>query len=150
MDHEMDLTLELQDFKLPAPKDLPEEARDALINGTLTRIWEGAKELQAHDLSLDSFEGPGIAASDMWMLLIVRLITRVVDPTVLQKLARDESSMEEDDGLSSELYSHQDRLRQKLCNYIMTDFPSRSAVFGALPSYIIIQILLDYALQRHG
>lgn len=122
----MDIALELQDFKLPAPKDLPEEARDALINGSLTRIWDGAKDLQVNDMSLEMMDGPGVAASDMWMLLIVRLITRVVDPALLQKLARDETSMEEDVAISSDLYFHQDRLRQRLCDYIMADFPSRS------------------------
>ncbi|KIP10039.1 hypothetical protein PHLGIDRAFT_28714 [Phlebiopsis gigantea 11061_1 CR5-6] len=121
----LNLEIELEDFKLPAPKELPEEAREALIQGSLSRIWDGAKDLQVSDFSLDYMEGSGTAASDMWMLLIVRLVTRVVDPAVLQKLAKDDAQMEEEDIVSSDIYAQQDRLRQKLCDYIMSDFPSR-------------------------
>ena len=122
MDQEMDLTLDLEDFKLPPPKELPEEARDALINSTLVRIWEGSKDLQV-DLAPE--DSPGIAASDMWMLLLVRLITRVVDPSAIQQEAKQDESAEEDGTVSSELYGHQDRLRQILCDYIMADFSGR-------------------------
>lgn len=131
MDQEMELVLDLEDFKLPPPKELPEEARDALVNGSLVRIWEGSKDLQAADLGLD--EAPGIAASDMWMLLLVRLVTRVVDLAALEndKLRREKSDDDmpvEDDTLVSDIYSHQDRLRQILCEYIMADFSGRWAV----------------------
>lgn len=119
----MDITLDLEDFKLPPPKDLPEEAREALINSSLVRIWDGAKDLQV-DVTVD-LETPGIAAADMWMLLLVRLITRVVDPAALPQGDKDEDMAADDGTVSSELYGHQDRLRQTLCDYIMADFSGR-------------------------
>jgi symplekin len=119
----MDLTLDLVDFKLPPPRDLPEEARDVIINSSLVRIWEGSKDLQM-DMAVE-MESPGLAATDMWMLLIVRLITRVVDPAIMQQDRKEEGEPTDDGTVASELYSHQDRLRQTLCDYIMADFSGR-------------------------
>ena len=124
LDHEMDFSLESGEFRLPPPKELAEDAREALIRGSLVRIWNGAKDLETHDLSLELADVPGMTPADMWMLLLVRLITRVVDPAPAS-LPTDTESKEETVIAVSEIYSHQDRLRQTLCDYIMADFPSR-------------------------
>lgn len=135
MDHEMDF--ELQDFKLPPPKELPEEAREALINNSLVRIWDGSKDLQMQDTSLDALESPGMASADMWMLLLVRLVTRVVDPAMMQPEAKDDAATD-DAVVASDLYAHQDRLRQTLCDYIMADFSSR---------WVISAVAYEYSLM---
>ena len=124
LDHEMDISLESGEFKLPPPKELEEDAREALIRGSLVRIWNGAKDLEAHDLSLEEADMPGMTPADMWMLLLVRLITRVVDPSP-PPIPADTEAKEDSETAVSEIYSHQDRLRQTLCDYIMADFPSR-------------------------
>ncbi|KAI0704285.1 Symplekin tight junction protein C terminal-domain-containing protein [Cytidiella melzeri] len=124
LDQEMDLSLDTGEFKLPPPKELPEEAREALIRGSLVRIWDGAKALETHDFSFNAMDLPGTSPSDMWMLMLVRLITRVVDPAPapapLEGEAKDQAVV-----VASEIYQHQDRLRQTLCDYIMADFSSR-------------------------
>lgn len=149
VDQEMEITLDLEDFKLPPPAELPEEAREALINGSLVRIWEGSKDLQVADLALD--EAPGIAASDMWMLLLVRLVTRVVDPVALGKEKGAEEDMPVDDGaLVSDIYSHQDRLRQTLCEYIMEDFSGRLVILDRGHGGNTEFIILGYDSPRHG
>lgn len=124
MDHEMDISLDTGEFKLPPPRELGEDARDSLIRGALVRVWDGAKGLETHEYSLETLDVPGMTPADMWMLLLVRLITRVVDPAPIP--VPPEGEIKEDTAVVvSEIYSHQDRLRQTLCDYIMADFPSR-------------------------
>ena len=117
--------LDTGEFRLPPPKELAEDAREALIRGSLVRIWNGASELEAHDLSFDDV--PGMIPGDMWMILLVRLVTRVVDPTPSSPPPAEGEEEPKDQAVvvPSEIYSHQDRLRQTLCDYIMADFSSR-------------------------
>ncbi|KAI0091687.1 Symplekin tight junction protein C terminal-domain-containing protein [Irpex rosettiformis] len=122
LDQEMSL-LDTSEFRLPPPKELPEDAREALIRGSLVRIWNGADDLEAHDLSFDDV--PGMIPGDMWMILLVRLITRVVDPAPASLPPIEGETKDQTVVVPSEIYSHQDRLRQTLCDYIMTDFSSR-------------------------
>ena len=124
MDQEMNL-LDTGEFRLPPPKELAEDAREALIRGSLVRIWNGASELEAHDLSFDDV--PGMIPGDMWMILLVRLVTRVVDPAPSSPPPTEGEEEPKDQAVvvPSEIYSHQDRLRQTLCDYIMADFSSR-------------------------
>ncbi|KAF8661382.1 hypothetical protein AX16_001475 [Volvariella volvacea WC 439] len=115
--------LKLIDFKLPPPKELSEDERYHLIGGSLSRIWAGAEELKAHEISLpEGSQQVGQSATDMWMLLIVRMITRVAKPPLLPS---DEEDFFEKEQPSDEFYARQDQLRHTLCNYIMDDFPSR-------------------------
>ncbi|KAI0954916.1 hypothetical protein AcW1_006666 [Taiwanofungus camphoratus] len=129
LDHEMDLApdLQLADFKLPPPKNLSKDDRSSLVRGSFARIWEGAKDLAPSDLSSEvAMDAPVTSAADMWMLLIVRLVTRVTDPAP-HEASEDASGKKEETSMEivSDIYSHQDRLRQTLCDYIMADFPGR-------------------------
>lgn len=122
MDQELDFSIDVREFKLPPPKALEEQDRNALIRSSLTRIWDGVKDFTTPDL--DFPESPGFSASDMWMLLLVRLVTRVADPPISADEETEESK--EANALAvSDLYDRQDRLRQTLCDYIMADFPGR-------------------------
>lgn len=116
LDNEMDLTLDLQDLKLPPPRELTDAQADMLIRNSLVRIWDGAKDLSPQDMPYD---GVGPSSADLWMLLIVRLVTRFAVPAEL------EGEEENGDTSAIELYGHQDRLRQTLCEYIISDFPGR-------------------------
>ena len=117
LDREMDLAEDLApaEFRLPPPREFSDDERNAVVKNALGRISEGAKDLAPMDT--DVAEG-----TDMWMLLIVRLVTRVTDPTT-----PGSTPEKTDDGMDvvSEFYAHQDRLRQTLCDYIMADFPGR-------------------------
>lgn len=105
-------------FKLPPPSEPSEDGRLDVISGALTRIWDGADELRV-GLPVDPLLSTGTSASELWMLLIVRMVTRVAEPP--SDLEVDHKELHQ-----LALYSRQDRLRQTLCDYIMTDFPSRS------------------------
>ena len=72
----------------------------------------------------ESAAAGGSSAAEMWMLLLVRMITRVAEPPKdLGGAAMDDANGE--DALEMDYYVRQDQLRQKLCDYIMADFPAR-------------------------
>ncbi|KAF4593096.1 hypothetical protein EYR38_008806 [Pleurotus pulmonarius] len=114
------LDLQLVEFKLPPPKDLDEEERITQLRVGVSRIWNGAEEArQGADVTHAD------PAQDMWMLLIIRMITRAAEqPDYGTQLDDIEGKTEEDTALAT-LESRHDRLRQILCDYIMADFPSR-------------------------
>jgi symplekin len=70
----------------------------------------------------ESAQAGGNSAAEMWMLLLVRMITRVAEPPPdLDDSMGDVSK----DVVVLDFYLRQDQLRQTLCDYIMSDFPSR-------------------------
>ncbi|KAF4593990.1 hypothetical protein EYR40_008788 [Pleurotus pulmonarius] len=113
------LDLQLVEFKLPPPKDLDEEERITQLRVGVSRIWNGAEEArQGADVTHAD------PAQDMWMLLIIRMITRAAEQPDDGTQLDIEGKAEEDTALAT-LESRHDRLRQILCDYIMADFPSR-------------------------
>jgi symplekin len=95
------------------------------IGGLVTRIWEEADELKP-PTDLASAQGTGQTPVEIWMLLLVRMITRVAYPTPLE----DDASNDSDDKelVINDFYERQDQKRQTLCNYIMSDFPARCVI----------------------
>lgn len=87
------------------------------MQGVINRICDGGEDLQTHALSASPH------SDDMWMLLIVRMITRVVEPVADVPRNEDGSNTEEEQFI--DISSRQDKLRQVLCDHIMADFPSR-------------------------
>ncbi|KAH0836650.1 Symplekin tight junction protein C terminal-domain-containing protein [Lanmaoa asiatica] len=116
---EVAFSLDLTDFKLPSPNDLTEVDRVTLMRGIVNRICDGGEELQEGSHALP----PGALSDDMWMLLIVRMITRVAEPAADIPQNGDKSNGEVEQ--LADFSSRQDKLREVLCNYIMVDFPSR-------------------------
>ena len=111
--------LQMIDFKLPPPKEFSEEDRDLLIRESVTRIWTCGGEF-AEDAS----------SADLWMLLVIRLVTRLVEPPLDEAAIETEiEKMDELEGkalVDVNFYGRSDRMRQTLCNYVMEDFRSRS------------------------
>ncbi|KAH9846038.1 Symplekin tight junction protein C terminal-domain-containing protein [Lenzites betulinus] len=126
LDHDMDAAEQpVADFKLPTPRELEAEEREELLRKALTRIRDGAKELASNEPA-DVGDGPRSSSADMWMLLLVRMVTRVSDPGETQE--DDEEGAKDGERAvvrRSEIYERQDRLRHALCEYIMSDFPGR-------------------------
>jgi symplekin len=110
--------LQMIDFKLPPPKEFSEEDRDLLIRESVTRIWACGSEFVE-----------GASSADLWMLLMVRLVTRLVEPPLDEAAVEAErEKMDESEGkalVDVNFYGRQDRMRQTLCNYVMEDFHSR-------------------------
>ncbi|OJA10681.1 hypothetical protein AZE42_01046 [Rhizopogon vesiculosus] len=117
------LTIGLIDLKLLGPKELTDEERISLMRGSVGRIGDEAEELNVD--SAVSSQWPDASPTDMWMLLIVRMVTRVAHfDDGLSEDGGDETK-DSEDKKALDLYSRQDNLRQTLCDYIMADFPSR-------------------------
>lgn len=129
-------------FKLSPPKELSNEDRDLIVRNSIVRIWDGARELMPPSASseadaashLDSASSNAArTGADMWMLLLVRLVTRVAHPPPIVPLEdgdeaqqkADETDADANANAVSEIDAHQDRLRQTLCDYIMADFGAR-------------------------
>jgi symplekin len=110
--------LQMIDFKLPPPREFPEEDRDLLIRESVTRIWACGSEF-AEDAS----------SADLWMLLVVRLVTRLMQPPLDEAaIETEKEKMDESEGktlVDVNFYGRQDRMRQTLCTYVMEDFHSR-------------------------
>lgn len=71
---------------------------------------------------LEGSQASNQLASDMWMLLLVRMITRLTEPPT------EEFPTDGGDGQLTPVHdfiARQDNLRQVLCDYIMQDFPMR-------------------------
>ena len=119
VDDQVDMPLDMQEFELPPPTDLSDEVRDALVRSSLTRVWDGSTGLVSGAMAMP--EGTKTTPGDMWMFLLIRLITRTTDPAVFVDARMDVDGETEE----VDFYSHQDRLRQVLCDYIIADFPSR-------------------------
>ncbi|KAJ7224372.1 Symplekin tight junction protein C terminal-domain-containing protein [Mycena pura] len=113
-------TMQLLDFKLPPPKELSDEEKASLVLSSVSRICESSDDLKSNGevLPSDSAQAGGHSPTELWMLLLVRMVTRVVDvPPIYPE--------EGDQALVNDFHDRQDRLRRKLCDYIMTDFPAR-------------------------
>lgn len=123
--------LQLIDFKLPPPKELDEDGRGQVIGGSIKRIWEGAEELKLNgeSISVDSTQAGGHSATEMWMLLLVRMVTRVTEPPRMVAEGDDMMDTEDSEVAVRDFYTRQDQLRQTLCDYIMSDFPARYVAY---------------------
>ena len=120
--------LSLTDISIPAARELDADDREVLMRKAITRIREGAKELVSHEALLDAVDAMTLRTTpaDMWMLLLVRMVTRVVDPTAGVRPTEEDMKSEENAVIDrSEIYERQDRLRHALCEYIMADFSGR-------------------------
>jgi len=110
--------LQMVDFKLPPPKEFSEDDRDLLIRESVTRVWTCGSEF-----------AEGASSADLWMLLMVRLVTRLVEPPLDEAAVEAEKEkMDESEGktlVDVNFYGRQDRMRQTLCTYVMEDFHSR-------------------------
>jgi len=110
--------LQMIDLKLPPPKEFSEEDRDLLIRESVTRIWTCGSEF-----------AEGASSADLWMLLMVRLVTRLAEPPLDEAaIEAEKEKMDDPEGkalVDVNFYGRQDRMRQTLCTYVMDDFHSR-------------------------
>ncbi|KAG6821193.1 hypothetical protein H0H93_004013 [Arthromyces matolae] len=121
LNEEATANLQLIDFKIPPPRELAENERTQQLDSIVQRIWNNTSGLNVggEALPVESTEAGGHSPAEIWMLLIVRMITRVTEPPRL-----DDDSMDEKAPIH-DFYLRQDQLRQTLCDYVMSDFPSR-------------------------
>jgi symplekin len=118
--------LQLIEFKLPPPRELTDNDRIHLLRNSVSRIWDAAKELSDGDMPIaDSSQTGTIAPTEMWMLLLVRMVTRVTNPPADWMEDSDLDENNHSDNGELDFYDRQDRLRRMLCEYILIDFSPR-------------------------
>lgn len=119
-DLEKDIPLKLVNFNLPPPRALFETERETAVQSAITRIRDTAEEFNSSPDIPGQIAQVGIPASDMWMLLLVRMVTRA--PASGEPVT--EGDLKEEDGMQLVKARDDDR-RRTLCNYVLEDFPSR-------------------------
>lgn len=154
LDHDMDAAeVPLTEFKLPTPRELEADERDEIVRKAIARIREGAKELASHEPVVEAGDALRSSPGEMWMLLLVRMVTRVSDPSVSTPEGQEEQEDAKDEEGAlvrrSEIYERQDRLRHALCDYIMADFPGRY-VEGADKGDVVAHRLAGYDWRLPG
>lgn len=116
----MEEAFRFADFQMPPPREVSELERGALVRSSMARIWDTGGELTVvSEPTLNSHQpGQGALPQDLWMLLLVRMVTRAAAEN--KDIVENEQTMDVIESLSRE-----DRIRQVLFDYILTDFPSR-------------------------
>jgi symplekin len=146
------INVQLIDFKLPPPNDLAEDERMRLIGGSVKRIWDGAEDFKnnVESIPVDSTQAGGHAATEMWMLLMVRMVTRVAEPPSIPVDGDDTMEGSALSRTTDDFYARQDQLRQILCDYIMADFPARYVQHYCLQNLNADNHFQGYVSPRHG
>jgi symplekin len=120
------------DLKVPPPQNLEPQERDIILKSSIRRIREGAADLVTSDAASGSGgDAGGGGTPELWMLLVVRMITRGGMARKGRRKGKEkaEGGEEEQDGEDeravTERYAEQDRLRSMLYDYVMADFSRR-------------------------
>lgn len=124
-------------FALPPPKELSDAARNGLVRSSVTRIWDVGEEAMGREVGrvkARSEVGVGLPPEEMWMLLVVRMITRG---------AGGRRDVEVDGrALVQQMGFREDAMRQMVFDYVLDDFSGRCV------SVEFIFVLLTDGLRR--
>lgn len=125
---DIDEALRFADFKLPSPREFSEPERQDLLQQSMSRIWDTSRELvPASDVASRTHQpSQGASSRDLWMLLLVRMITRA-DPEEehAEKGGDGETEDERPESMEVDTTSRRERIRQTLFEYIVSNFPAR-------------------------
>jgi symplekin len=114
------ITLDLVDFRPPASQNLSEDDRNVIVESSVGRIRAGMEEA-----GVDMVDKAQVAeVGNFWTSLIIRMITRVAEPPKEESSEEPEGGKEEA-AVQPFMFERQEKQRQALLTYIMTDFPAR-------------------------
>jgi symplekin len=119
---DIDEALRLSDYRIPPPPDVDDEQRSVLIRTSFSRVWNNRAELAPAGDSLPHEPGCGASPQDLPMLLLIRMATRIARPQNVQDEDEQRTEAKQTD---VDMVSKQERIRQTLFDYVMTDFQSR-------------------------
>lgn len=126
---DIDVALQLRDFKLPPPKELSGEEQLRAVKSFMSRIWDGADQFESPQESVTDNLQPNDSSSpkELWMLLLVRMATRT-STSPIEETGENSimpSKADVDGSMNVFCASRSQRIRETICDYIITDFPSR-------------------------
>ena len=121
----------LHEFKLPAPRLLTTKQKSAMAQSALQRVRKRGEESLAAAIASSTaatLDG-SVAETELWMLLIVRIITRgAYEPEGEAGGGEGESTaMVKARNASREA---SERMRRILCDYVLGDFANRFVNFS--------------------
>ncbi|EJU03654.1 hypothetical protein DACRYDRAFT_21169 [Dacryopinax primogenitus] len=122
-------SLRLANYELPLPKPVDPDSRTKMIQSVLSRLWENGKEteLQAPEESdaEDIKAVAGLPAHELWMLTLVRMVTRGSTSSGDDSVS---SKSEDDSPPPVRTHPSSDDIRQRLYDFVLSDFPNRIKV----------------------
>lgn len=145
-DDEMGLQLGSATYELPPPRPLDSTQTDAFLRATMLRFVASGSSLSSSDTSADGRHlaalARGPAPSEMWVLLLIRMVTRGQRDTAGSSPERAKNEKMEEDGgalyLSAssadikgkgrsqdEVWARNDLLRGIILNYVLENLPGR-------------------------
>ncbi|CAE6446197.1 unnamed protein product [Rhizoctonia solani] len=111
--------LDLAAFSLPTPKDLSDTTRSGLVKSSVSRIWDAGEEVLGREVRAGGGDtAVGLPPEEMWMLLVVRMISRGAGAGRVKDEGDDRS-------LVHNLAFREDGMRQMLLDYVLADFSGR-------------------------
>lgn len=118
VEEQVKVLLDPSGFTLPAPKDLSDSARNGLVRSAVTRIWDAGEESTSREVGIRAASqvAVGLAPEEMWMLLVVRMISRGPGSP---------SGNGDGRALVHNLAFREDGMRQLLFDYLLGDFGAR-------------------------
>ena len=129
---DLDEPLQLANFRLPPPREFLTSEKESIMKSSMSRIWNTNGLLGNSTAAFsDQQVGQGASSEDLWMLLLVRMITRASP-------GEGAGGVDEGEKLESMQVggvSVKERIRQIVFDYVLTDFPGRLV-------FIYIYILL--------
>lgn len=157
----MGLQLGSATYELPPPKPLDSTQTDAFLRATMQRFIASGSSLSSSDTSADVRQlaalARGPAPSEMWVLLLIRMVTRGQRDTAgssperakNEKIEEDESGALDLVSASSstdikgkgrsqdEVWARNDLLRGIILNYVLENLPARYVGFGNLTKLLV-------------
>ncbi|GJJ11108.1 hypothetical protein Clacol_005339 [Clathrus columnatus] len=117
--------LTLVNFQLPPPRPLSGVDRRAAIRSAITRIRTTGEEFGPPP----ELAGPkpyiGLPPQEMWILLLVRMVTRAKPVEEQEASDDDDSNNSKKEEEAGQEIKEDLEIRETLCDYILDDFPSR-------------------------
>lgn len=148
----MGLELGSATYELPPPKPLDSTQIDAFLRATMLRFVASGSSLSSSDTSADGRHlaalARGPAPSEMWVLLLIRMVTRAQRDTAGSSPERAKNEkMEDESGTldlmassstdikgkgrsQDEVWARNDLLRGIILNYVLENLPGRCVAFG--------------------
>ncbi|CAE6412938.1 unnamed protein product [Rhizoctonia solani] len=106
-------------FSLPTPGDLSDATRSGLVKSSVSRIWDAGEEVLGREIRPGGNETVGLPPEEMWMLLVVRMISRGAGAGQVKEEGGDHRALVHNAAF------REDGMRQMLLDYLLADFGGR-------------------------
>ncbi|KAH7335182.1 Symplekin tight junction protein C terminal-domain-containing protein [Rhizoctonia solani] len=110
---------EAEQAEMPRSTHLTDATRSGLVKSSVGRIWDAGEEVLGREVKLGGNETVGLPPEEMWMLLVVRMISRGAGAGQVKEEGGDQRALVHNSAF------REDGLRQMLLDYLLADFGGR-------------------------